>query len=442
MPVRALSLRGRLILGAGLWLVLALAVGGAVLGHAFRDSVLHGFRERLGAHLRSLTAVMEVAPDGTVTVARPLGDPRFEQPYSGWYWQISDGAGVRARSRSLWDFALAVSHAGAPGALHVRGEAGPRGEVLEVVERDIVTGDDNRLLHVTVAASRAEIDAEVGRFDLLLVLSLGGLGLGLMAAVAAQVGYGLKPLGRLAGELDGLRRRGGRIAGCYPAEVAPLVGAMNEVLDHDAHLIERARTHMGNLAHGLKTPLAVLEAELSSTAPDRVVMTEQLRRLDRLVDIHLARARAQASPLEGLGDRIAVVGIAEEIASALRRIHAERRLEVVIECAADALFAGSRDDLAEILGNLMDNACKWAAGRVRVAASGSMITVEDDGPGLSPDQAIAALRRGTRLDESAPGSGLGLAIVADLCGLLGLRLDFGRSALGGLKVELNRQRDG
>ncbi|CAA7620304.1 ATP-binding protein [Magnetospirillum sp. SS-4] len=432
------SLRRRLILGAGLWLALALAAGGAVLGHAFRDSALHGFRERLGAHLRSLTAAMEVGSDGAVDVIRPVGDPRFEQPYSGWYWQISDGAEVRVRSRSLWDFALPVSHAAIPGALHARGETGPRGEALEVVERDIVTGDDGRLVHVAIAASRAEIDAEVGRFDLLLAVSLGGLGLGLMAAVALQVGYGLRPLGRLAGELDGLRRRGGRIKGDYPAEVAPLVGAMNEVLDHDARLIERARTHVGNLAHGLKTPLAVLEVELSSPKPDRAVLVEQLRRLGRMVDIHLGRARAQAAPAEGLGDRVAVAEVAGEIAAALRRIHAGRGLAIEVDCAADALFAGSRDDLAEILGNLMDNACKWAAGRVLVTARAAVIVVEDDGPGLSPDQANAAVRRGARLDESAPGSGLGLSIVADLCGLLGLSLDFSRSGLGGLRVEVGR----
>jgi signal transduction histidine kinase len=434
MPVR--SLRQRLILGAGLWLVLALGVGAFVLGLAFRDAVEHGFRERLGSHLRALSAVVEVRPDGGVTVGRPVGEPRFELAYSGWYWQVSDGAEVRARSRSLWDFALPVANALALGEVHHRRDLGPRGESLEVLERDLLFPDGLRPLHLTIAASRNEVETEVARFDLLLTIALGGLGLGLMGAIALQVGYGLRPLGRLAHALEEVRATGGRIDEDYPTEVTPLVNAMNQVLDHDARLIERARAHVGNLAHGLKTPLAVLGAELASPGPDFAVLGEQLERLNRLVDIHLGRARAEAVAAPPAGALVNVAEVVEEIAAALRKIYAERGLTITTECSVQSRFPGNRDDLAEILGNLLDNACKWAKSRVRVIADASVLTVEDDGPGLTPQQAETATQRGMRLDETAPGSGLGLAIVADLVGMIGLELEFERSELGGLGVRI------
>ncbi|RAU23087.1 histidine kinase [Paramagnetospirillum kuznetsovii] len=434
MPAR--SLRQRLILGAGLWLALALGVGGVVLGLAFRDAAEHGFHERLDAYLRALSAVVEINADGSVAVGKPVGDPRFEQAYSGWYWQVSDGAEVRARSRSLWDFALPVGGPVAAGQMHARRDTGPRGESLAVVERDLLFPDGIRPLHLSVAANRREVEAEVARFDLLLALALGGLGLGLIIAIALQVGYGLRPLARLTGELEEVRVSGGRIGEAYPGEVAPLVLAMNQVLDHDARLIERARAHVGNLAHGLKTPLAVLEAELASPSPDHGVLGDQLDRLNRLVDIHLGRARAEAVSAEPARAKVAVGEVANDIAAALRKIYAERGLSLSVDCAPGARFPGNGDDLAEILGNLMDNACKWASSQVRITADTVSLTVEDDGPGLTPAQAETATRRGLRLDESAPGSGLGLAIVADLAGMMGLDVRFGRSDLGGLCVRV------
>ncbi|EPY02434.1 ATP-binding protein [Magnetospirillum fulvum] len=430
------SLRSRLILGAALWLVLAIALGGWVLGNAFSNAVEASFRERLRAHLRALVAVVEISPAGSVGIGRPVGEPRFDQPYSGWYWQVSDGETVRARSRSLWDFALPVSRSAGEGTILFRRDVGPRDEALETAERDLIFPDSDRLLHLSVSASRLEIDTEVRDFNLLLTLALGGLGLGLITAVAFQVGYGLRPLGQLAQALDRLRQQGGRLGGHYPREVAPLVAAMNEVLDHDERMIARARTHVGNLAHGLKTPLAVIEAELGGGRPDRAVMSGQIARANRLIDVHLSRARAEATPSGSLAARACVAEVAAELKAALVRIHAGRDLSIVLDCAPESLAPIARDDLAEILGNLMDNACKWAKSRVRVASTATTLTVEDDGRGLSPEETEVATQRGARLDESAPGSGLGLAIVADLAALSGVDLTFGRSEWGGLKVSL------
>jgi signal transduction histidine kinase len=426
------SLRRRLILGAGAWAALALLAGGWVLSHAFSDSVEQAFCRRLDTHLRALLAVVETAEDGTLNVGRPAGEPRFEQPYSGWYWQVSDENGIRARSRSLWDAALSVAPDGGSGAIHTRREIGPRGQVLEMAERDLRLGDDGPRLHVAVAADRAEVEAEIAGFRRLLALSLGGLGLGLLAAVALQVGYGLRPLGRLENELDQLTRGATRLGGLYPREVAPLVDAMNRVLEHDEALIRHARNHLGNLAHALKTPLAVLKAECGAVP----AAAPQIERIARLIDLHLARAGSEASSSRAMGRRTPLAPLLTELSQAMRKIHVARHLEIELLCPPDAALAGEADDLAEMAGNLMDNACKWAASRVVVSAGPGRLRVEDDGPGLTPDQAEAAARRGMRLDESVPGSGLGLAIVADLAALGGLSLRFGRSDLGGLSVEL------
>lgn len=430
------SLRRRLILGAGAWMVLALAAGGWVLGHAFADSAEQGLRRRLDTHLRALLAVVEATEGGPLAVGHPAGEPRFEQPYSGWYWQVSDGAAILARSRSLWDGALAVSSAGTPGGIEQRREDGPRGQVLEVLERDLLVGEAGRRIHVAVAADRAELEAEIARFRLLLLLSLGGLGLGLLAAVAVQVGYGLRPLARLARQVDGLTHGGTRLDGAYPAEIAPLVEAMNRVLDHDEALIRHARNHLGNLAHALKTPLAVLRAECGQVPG----AASQIERVSRLIDQHLARAGSGASSSRAMGRRVALAPLLEDLAAALRKVHAGRGLVIELACVPGADMAGDGEDLAEMAGNLMDNACKWARGRVRVSAAPGLIRVEDDGPGLSAEQAETAARRGMRLDESVPGSGLGLAIVTDLAALGGLALSFGRSELGGLLVSLAEER--
>lgn len=426
------SLRRRLILGAGAWLVLALVAGGWVLGHAFADSAEQGFRRRLDTHLRALLAVVDVSPSGSVTVGHPAGEPRFEQPYSGWYWQVSNGGEPLARSRSLWDFALTVSSAGDPGSVEQRVEGGPRGQRLQVLERDLLVGEAGRRIHVAVAADRSEVEAEIARFRLLLLLSLGGLGLGLLAAVAVQVGYGLRPLGRLAREVDGLTRGEARLGGAYPAEIAPLVEAMNRVLEHDEALIRHARNHLGNLAHALKTPLAVLRSECGSVPG----AAPQIERVSRLIDLHLARAGSEASSSRAVGRRVELAPLLGDLAGALRKVYADRGLEITLRCSPGADMAGEAEDLAEMAGNLLDNACKWAGRRVLAVAEPGLIRVEDDGPGMTGDQAAAAARRGMRLDESVPGSGLGLAIVADLAALGGLALSFGRSEMGGLAVTL------
>jgi signal transduction histidine kinase len=434
----ALSLSVRLIAAALVWLAVMLAIGGVVLSLAFRSTVEQEFSNRLDAVLKAMIAATEIGADGTVVAVRPLGDPRFDQVFSGWYWQVTEPGGRMVRSRSLWDSVIGPVDGGSQ--LHTRRVAGPNGEPLLVVERDLTFPDARGPVHLLVAADLSEVNEGVGRFDLLLALSLGLMGLGMAVAVAIQVRYGLRPLRELAADLRAVREGSQtRLTGRYPREVAPLAAAMNGVLDNDVELIERARTHVGNLAHGLKTSLAIVAAELDGAA-DRRVLQQQVRVMRRLIEHHLGRAAAVAGAGRALGVAVPVRAVTEAIAGALRRVFADRKLEIEIDMAADTVFRGQREDIEEIVGNLMENGCKWAAGRVRVSArpegDSLVLTIEDDGPGMASGRAAEAARRGKRLDEKGSGWGLGLSIVSDLVDVNGGAMDFSRSPLGGLAVRV------
>ena len=432
------SIGSRLLIGALVWLALMMSIGGMVLTVAVHRTVEETFVERLDSLLKAMVAGVEPGgPDG-LRITKPMGEPRFEQIYSGWYWQVTDGQDLLFRSRSLWDDVLPV-HPGPRDGTRISVDLPGHGDVtLLVVERDLNWPGIDRPLHLQVAADRSEIDREVARFGTLLTVSLALMGLGLLAAVYIQVRFGLRPLRRLATELDEVRSGArARLGGGQPEEVAPLVEAMNAVLDHDATLIERARTHVGNLAHGLKTPLSILKAEASGK-PDPAAVAEQVTAMDRLISHHLARASAATASARAFGAHTPVAPVLDDLRRALDRIHAGKALLIEVATQGDPEFPGERQDAEEILGNLMDNACTWATGRVRATAMadgcGLRLTVEDDGPGMSEADAAEASRRGARLDEMVPGWGLGLAIVSDLTALHGGRLQFGRSELGGLRV--------
>lgn len=435
-PAASLSLR--LTAGALVWLAVLLALGGAVLSAAFRDAVEREFGHRLDALLHAMIAVTDVSPEGTVRLTKPLGDPRFNQIFSGWYWQISGPDGRLVRSRSLWDATLPLGPAStATGGTRVQG---PKKESLLMVERNLEFPGAPTAVRVQVAGSLEDIDVGAHRFDTLLAAALALLGLGMSVAVPIQVRFGLRPLRALAADLDAVRNGvHPRLVGRYPGEVAPLAEAMNNLLDHDERLIERARTHVGNLAHGLKTPLAILQAEMHDR-PESAALVDQIKVMTRLITYHLGRASAGAGSGRVQGTRVPVREAVDGITKSLSRIFADRSLVFDIRVSDDAVFRGQREDLEEMLGNLMENACKWAARHIRVTSGTSsgdlVLSVEDDGPGLDPEKAEAASRRGERLDEMAPGWGLGLSIVSDIADDNGGTTAFTRSDLGGLKATL------
>jgi signal transduction histidine kinase len=433
-----------------LWIVAALAIGGVIISALFRDSVERNFDARLSVHVDALIAVTTVDISNRLIISRTLPDPRFNVPYSGWYWQVSDPYGSpQIRSRSLWDMALDPPRPDQVGVMQTEEIVGPDSKLLRIRFIDVTLPD--RPLHsppvrFTVAADVSELTAELRPLNLARLWSLGVLGLGLGVAVAVQVRVGLQPLRRIRVALSDIREgRAEYMEGDWPAEVQPLVKELDALLEHNAGLLGRARTHVGNLAHALKTPLAVLANEVSRNGgPRGDAVGRQVQAMHRWIDHYLARARAAATGTV-LGARTAVMPVIEDLKRTLLRIHADKALTIDIAVSDSSVtFRGEQQDLEEMLGNLMDNACKWAQHAVDVSLSADAghltVTIDDDGSGLSPAEREEATGRGKRLDETSPGSGLGLAIVEDIAALYGGSVRLEESPAGGLRAVLTLPR--
>ena len=462
------SLRLRLIAMAALWCAIALLVAWALLSALFADQVRRGFDDRLAALLEGLVAASEwdgqdgplptlspaptsvpsPNPSPLPSLRRPLPDPRFQQPLSGWYWQISDGEAPLLRSRSLWDGALprTLGQNRKSGVIF-QDIAGPNGKQLRMAARRLtLTGVDGVVLF-QLAGDSAAGTADIARFDRLLAIALVILGLGLIGAMVLQVQIGLRPLAQIGRSLAAIRAgKAEQLQGVFPTEIQPLADEIDTLLGHQAAVISRARSHAGDLAHALKTPLAVLGNEAAEVEGELAAhVRRQVVEMRRQVDRHLSRARTAAAA-GVLGARCEVAPVVAELARVLSRLHqahgdgGDGGVQITVDGATDLAFAGEREDLQEMLGNLMDNACQWARGLVRVNISSQpgtlVIAVDDDGPGLPPERRAEMLARGGRLDESKPGSGLGLAIVADMAGLYQGKLDLAASDLGGLSARL------
>lgn len=452
---RALSLRVRWLAATLAAMAVALVLAGVFLHSLFQDHVLRQFEATLTQQLDQLTARLEFDATGQASIdPAQLSDPRWEKPYSGLYWQLEAlGSAAEApgnlRSRSLWDDRLAlVPDTPADGQVHVHRGTGPGQASLLMVERTVFPSEfPQRRWRLVVAGDLAEATAASDRFARVLALALLGLGLLLALAALAQVAVGLAPLRALQPALADLRAgRSQRLQGVFPAEVQPLIDDLNGVLDRNAEVVERARTQAGNLAHALKTPLAVLEqaaslADSAGTGGLPALVQEQAGIARRHVDWHLKRSRvAAAGRLPG--HRAALAPVVAGLMRVMARVHAERGLTLGgDEIPANLVFAGEEQDLQEMLGNLIDNACQWARSRVQVGArllgDRLEVCVDDDGPGIDPAQREAVLARGVRLDESLPGSGLGLAIVAELATLYGGSLALEQGDAGGLRARLS-----
>lgn len=443
LPDRS-SLTFRLIVGASLLCGATLLVAYITLTALFDLHLKRGVDADLTDRLDELAAGLETSPDGTITLARAPDMPKYDRQLSGQYWQIEVASQPPIRSRSLWDARLPGAFAGADlGEIALREVRGPRSERLRLAQRTLQFEPLDTAVTFSVAADLAPVSAAARQFSRILAVTLAVLGLGLVAAVVLQVRVGLRPLDGIKSALAAIRAGAmHRLAGDVPTEIAPLAAELNALLDHHRSLIERARGQAGDLAHALKTPLAVLRNEMENEEmPDRAVALEQIVAMTDAVQHHLARAQA-AGGVRLLGVRADAAQAIEALARTLPRMTAEREIEVKVDLASRPLwFAGEAQDLSELLGNLLENACKWAAHRVRIAAArrGDRLQVEigDDGPGIAAEQRAAALQRGGRLDERKPGSGLGLAIALDLATLYGGSLTLGRSPLGGLQVELD-----
>jgi signal transduction histidine kinase len=445
------SLAGRLIAAAAVWTMLALLVGGFVLSNAFRNAAQSSFDSGLEADMDGLIAAANPDPNGGVTLEDRFLNHRFDRIYSGLYYQIKPGGpNIKGGeiSRSLFDKQIMPTDLTKSGALTWGHAAGPDNQRLRVLSQRVqfpITAtarpDDTTNYTFLVAGDLSDVDAQTREFNGILFWSFLLLGLGLVVAILLQVRIGLLPLRQVSEALGRIRDgKARRLEGKFPAEIAPLAGELNSLIQHSEEVVGRARTHVSNLAHFLKTPLSVLVSEADATpGPLADQVKRQVFSMRRQVDHYLARARAAGS-LDVLGNRTQVQPVLADLTRVLSRIHSARDIAIDCDCPAELCFRGERQDLEEMTGNLIDNGCKWAKTRVRVraAAEGArfVLTVEDDGPGLTEQERTQVGERGERLDETVPGSGLGLAIVRDISKLYGGLFSLEASALGGLQTRL------
>jgi len=433
------SLQRRLAAAALLWLCAALVGAGFGLVEIFRGQAASILESHLIDDMDHIVAAFEAAPDGTVRLTRALPDSLYDRPYSGRYWQIETAGQPMLRSRSLWDFTLPnPPDELAPAEIHRHRLAGPDGQTLIAVERSFGVEGLPRPVRLVIASDEKEVAQALDSFRTALALSLAALGVGLALAVALQIHFGLAPLRRLrAAVLELKRGRESALDAAWPREVASLVADLKDVMARNRNLVERARAEADNLAHALKTPLAVLRNEAEcGEPPSAEVVRGQSAAMQGHIERHLARARAgAASAQSGLHTDARMVVL--RLVEALGRLHRDRTIRTAFR-GTDLRFAGSPEDLSDIVGNVLDNALKWSRREVRVtlALSGAQLrcVVDDDGPGIAPEARVQVLRRGTRLDESVPGTGFGLAITDELVALYKGSIALETSAAGGLRV--------
>jgi signal transduction histidine kinase len=452
MPASSLALR--LFLSATAWTVVILVATGIILSSIYRDAVERSFDRRLDVYLRTLVADV-AAPEQTGDRGAPsLGEPLFELPLSGWYWQIMPLGLAKPEvrsSRSLWDSALPQLRdedaTTSPDGIRRGYAAGPEEQRLRLLERTVDLGEDGRYL-IVVAGDPQEIEDETHAFDRALLVTFVTLAAVLLLITMFQVRFGLAPLKRISEALAAIRAgTAERLEGRFPVEIAPLARETNALIDANREIVERARTHVGNLAHALKTPLSVVVNEAAGRPDDPLAakVIEQANIMRDQIVRHLERARL-AARLKVVGSVTDIVPIVTALTRTMEKIHHGRGIAIDLDAPTEVHFRGERQDLEEMVGNLVDNACKWAQMRVSVevvaeraggaAPAAVRIIVDDDGPGLNPSQRDQVARRGRRLDETKPGSGLGLSIVLELAALYGGNLQLGNAPIGGLRAEL------
>jgi signal transduction histidine kinase len=451
--MRTNSLAFRLFFWAAGLTIAILIITGVVLSSLYRNAVERAFDRRLDVYLRTLVADVASPEEGTEKFPQSIGEPLFELPLSGWYWQVTRLDAAKSdvhSSRSLWDSnlpRLPENEAPASGGYLKGYVSGPEDARLRLVQRTVDLGDDGRYL-ISVAGEATDIDEDMKSFDRTIGAIFAGLTLALIMTTALQVRLGLAPLKRISESLAAIRSgRAERLEGEFPLEIAPLARETNALIEANHEIVERARTHAGNLAHALKTPLSVIVNEAAARANDplaeKVLEQADLMR-DQMVR-QLERARLAARPTV-LGTLIDVPPVVTALARTMEKLHRDREIAIAVDVPERARFRGEQQDLEEMLGNLVDNACKWARSRVAVevvaediAGQGKSkvrVIVDDDGPGLSPAERERVARRGQRFDESKPGSGLGLSIVVELASLYKGVLTLETSPIGGLRAEL------
>lgn len=440
------SLQARLALGGLVWVCLGVSLSGAAMTELIDRHVTAQFDHEINDHLGELQSLYATR-NSPEALLRPVSDPRFQTPDSGFYWEIWRGGAPVMRSPSLEGKDIVLPPEGE------RSErAGLRGAPQKLIfERDIQPGEAGQPLVFAVAVDEVQLNAVLDDFRMPLLGSLIAVAAGLCLAAIAQVAFGLRPLRKMRSALADVRAgKTQTLPEDFPSEVQPLVSDLNDVIRVNREMIQRARAQAGNLAHALRTPLAILsgeaerlEREGKTEAAESIL--QECRAMRRQIDHQIARARAAANRTIA-GPQVQAAPVAGEVVSAIARLYAERPIAFANDIPADLEVACDPDDLKEILANVVDNAGKWARSEVRIAArrvdDHAEFVVEDDGPGVPEAKRAAVFNLGERLDERPSGSGLGLTIVRDLVALYDGTVVLGASRLGGLKVTLSLPRPG
>jgi signal transduction histidine kinase len=439
------SLKARLITVTAIWVVAGVAVAGLLLSSQFKGFLIEQFYHELHEHLDELEGVMALNENGRVEMQRALSDPRYQIPLSGFYWEVQENGRAAARSNSLEGPMLKVPDDGGADALvHEHSISGPTGELL-IAERLRWIKGDKEPIRIIIGTDKRLLDQVLAEFNTTLLWSLGLLSLSMIVIAGLLLIFAMAPIGRLRAAFADYRSGvTPDMRGDFPEEVQPLIDDLNSLIASSGEQIQRARAQAGNIAHGLKSPLAILVDEAhrledKGAGEAAAVVLDQCRRMQSQIDYQIARARAAASRGKP-GTACSLTETADGVIRALERLHVERNLTLDNQVPAGVMVACETQDLNEILANLIDNACKYAKSRVVLHLDSAppegvvRIAVEDDGPGLPPEAREVVFNIGERWDSRPGGSGLGLAIVRDLVNLCGGKIGLDQSDMGGLKV--------
>lgn len=432
------SLRQRFLLAVTLWVMLGIgAIWFSAVG-IFSKHVEQSYHEELEVHVRELGGLTEIAADGAIVLTRPLSDPRYAEPLSGFYWQVTAAGREPLRSHSMTRGSLDQSIAHSPEIFH-RLDSGPTGPAITYgYTRKGPAGED---IHFVIATDQSELDRLIGSFTRDLTAWLAALAALLLATGFAIISFGLKPLDRLSLAFSRMRRgETEELEGQYPAEIAPLATDLNAYIRQNDAMLARARVQAGNLAHSLRTPLAIItdEAERLTTRREcrtaGEVLLEQASAMEQQIEYQLARARSAAGH-KPAGYSVVLPDIALPILRAMERLHPDKQFTLEATGCEGMALPLDPVDYAEVLSILLDNAGKWANTQVTMmfasdGAGGSTVTIADDGPGIPDDLIKQAFAIGTRFDPDITGSGLGLAIARDLCDAMGVEINIANGAAG------------
>ena len=440
------SLAVRLFFSATIWIIFTLVSAGLLLSDLNEKTNFTAFDDRLNLLLETLIGASRVDSSDSITVVSTIGDPRFFQPYSGWYWQVNNGTKTLVRSRSMWDQVFTSDKrliGGRSQFIDSVNQTNERDKFIEtkklhIIERNIsFPGIDSPVTFI-VSGDTEEYQQNINKFDNTLSVILFILGTGLMIAVFLQVKFGLLPLNKIKASLFKVRNGDeDKLKESYPLEVQPLASEINELLDHNAKIIDRAKTHVGNLAHVLKTPLAVISNEIKT---EDNIMNNQVILMKRHIDRYLKKAH-----LESVGtfsrEKINIIDLVKKMISIFKKLYPEVQINLD-ESVQEAFVFGSMDDLEEVIGNIIENACKYGKNKIEVEIRISeknnlQLVISDDGLGLSQEQMNKVFARGFRIDEQKPGTGLGLNIVKDIVETyMKGKVTLSKSKLGGLEVNI------